>query len=333
MTRHLLLLERKVNMVSLIITVKNENTNIRDWFESLKTQTRFPDEIVIVDGGSTDGTWEYLQSIASETVHVFQEKGNIAHGRNYAITHATGDIIVATDAGCTYTNNWLEAILAPLESGEVKSAATAFKPWLKAGDSLVVVMVASATIPVYREFNKKWFPSSRSCAFLKSVWSEVGGYPEWIPFCEDVIFDIKIEKKGNKTMLINDLLVAWRPRSTVSSYCRQLYNYTRSDAHGKLFYMRQSIRFIVYTALLALLTLVITYSLWFGGVIVIFGSIYMIKFWNRLFEFSKTKKISSRILGFVLLPVIILIGDCSKMFGWVVGLIERWSGKIKYQSY
>ncbi len=320
-------------MVSLIITVKNESANIRDWFQSLKVQTRFPDEIVIVDGGSTDGTWEYLQSIASDVVRVFQEKGNIAHGRNFAISHAVGDIIVATDAGCIYVNDWLERILVPLETGEVQSAATAFKPWLKADDSLVVALIASATTPIQREFSKKWFPSSRSCAFFKSVWSEVGGYPEWIPYCEDVIFDIQIEKKGNEILLINDLLVAWRPRLTTSEYCRQLYNYTRSDAHGKLFYGRQFIRFATYAALTALITLVITYSLWIVLVIALLGSIYMMKFWNRFFEFSKTKKIPSRILGFLLLPFIVLIGDGAKMCGWIVGLFERWSGKIQYQSY
>ncbi len=320
-------------MVSVIITVKNESTNIRDWFQSLKLQTRFPDEIVIVDGGSTDGTWEYLQSITSNTVRVFQEKGNIAHGRNYAISRATGDIIVATDAGCVYAPHWLEGILAPLEAGEAQGAATAFKPWLKTDDSLTVVMIASATTPIQREFTKKWFPSSRSCAFLKSVWSDVDGYPEWIPYCEDIIFDIQIEKTGNTIKLINDPLVAWRPRLTVSEYCRQLYNYTRSDAHGKLFYGRQFVRFVVYAGLIVLIGFTIMYSLWFALVIMLCGSMYMKKFWNRFVEFSKTKKIPSRILGFLLLPFIILIGDGAKMYGWMVGLIERWSGRIRYRPY
>ncbi len=46
---------------SLIVTVRNEAASLDELLESVAAQTQPPDEIVIVDGGSTDRTWTTLQ--------------------------------------------------------------------------------------------------------------------------------------------------------------------------------------------------------------------------------------------------------------------------------
>src|SRR3712207_6085656 len=53
-----------VERVALIATVLNEAASLDDLLASVAAQTRPPDEVVIVDGGSTDGTWERLQAWA-----------------------------------------------------------------------------------------------------------------------------------------------------------------------------------------------------------------------------------------------------------------------------
>ena len=42
--------------VSVIMTVRNDRDGCRVSLDSLLAQTRTPDEIVVVDAGSTDGT-------------------------------------------------------------------------------------------------------------------------------------------------------------------------------------------------------------------------------------------------------------------------------------
>ena len=96
-------------MISLIATVLNEGDNIRHLFDSIQRQTRRPDEIVIVDGGSEDDTLASMRAYADVLpLRIFVEPGcNISQGRNRAIAEARGDIIAVTDAGVRLSETWL----------------------------------------------------------------------------------------------------------------------------------------------------------------------------------------------------------------------------------
>ena len=124
--------------VTVISTVKDCAGSAPAFLASLAAQTRRPDEVVIVDGGSSDGTAEAFG--ASDDVTVLVEPGaNISRGRNVALAAATHDVIAATDADCELDPGWLEAIVAPIEAGADVSMGwyepvleTAFDRWMAA---------------------------------------------------------------------------------------------------------------------------------------------------------------------------------------------------------
>ena len=103
--------------IALISTVYNEGEDIFAWADSLRKQTRQPDEFVIVDGGSTDGTPERLRLAFSHgdfpAPRIITEKCNIARGRNLAFKHTTAEIVASIDAGSVAAENWLEKITGP----------------------------------------------------------------------------------------------------------------------------------------------------------------------------------------------------------------------------
>ena len=287
-----------------------------------------------MDGGSTDGTWELLKEKSGQNnlIKVWQHAGNISSGRNFAIGKAAGEIIVVTDAGCTYDVGWFKQIVEPILSGRSDFAATGFGPWFKPDDNLLAYLIAAATIPAPFEFKRNWMPSSRSVTFKKEVWQRAGGYPEWIPLCEDVVFDLKIFKSGVKAEYVREPLVFWRPRTTLKKYFKQLFGYTRSDGHGKLWFHRQMIRYSVCFLDIAIIYLAFKVNGWLALVLLIGLFDYTRKFWLRWLIFSKKLSLVSRVAGFVLLPLVVIYGDVAKMCGWPVGVYERRSGKIKFQA-
>jgi Glycosyl transferase family 2 len=116
--------------VSIVTTVLNESRTIDALMTNLTTQMRPSDEFVIVDGGSSDDTWEYLQRwhLRDPRVLVHSAPGcNISAGRNLGIRVARNASIVCTDAGCEPGAGWLDALRAPFAEdpapGLVGSAA------------------------------------------------------------------------------------------------------------------------------------------------------------------------------------------------------------------
>src|SRR5215217_1649684 len=109
-------MQRLTLPASLIMTVRNEAASLPGLFESILRQTALPAEVVIVDGGSTDGTQDVVRRYAAQLpLRLIERPGaNISEGRNTAIEHAGCDIIAATDAGVRLEPAWLETLVMPL---------------------------------------------------------------------------------------------------------------------------------------------------------------------------------------------------------------------------
>ena len=220
--------------VSLIATVFNEADNIARFAGSIRAQVRPPDEVVIVDGGSTDGTPEVIRRELEGHVplRVIVEPGlNISQGRNRAIAEARGPIIAASDAGCVLRPDWLGRLVAPLETDAGLSVASGF--YSMDCHSLLQQCVGLATMPGQLEpVNPETFlPSSRSVAFRKTAWEAVGGYPEWLYTGEDTLFDLKLKRMGFRFRFVPEAVVEWEPRRSWRSIYRQSFLYARGGGH------------------------------------------------------------------------------------------------------
>src|SRR5690349_2861340 len=104
--------------ITLVATVLNEEKSIKALMESIAAQTRRPDEIIICDGGSSDGTPQIVRGYADRlpVLLITVPGANISAGRNTAINAASHDLIAVTDAGVWLEPEWLARIVAPLEA-------------------------------------------------------------------------------------------------------------------------------------------------------------------------------------------------------------------------
>ena len=101
--------------VSLIITTYNRAHMISDTLDSVLNQTRIPDEIIVVDDGSTDDTQAVLAGYGMAITVVCQENQGAAAARNAGIRASTGDLIAFLDSDDRLALDSIEKRAAALE--------------------------------------------------------------------------------------------------------------------------------------------------------------------------------------------------------------------------
>lgn len=218
--------------VSIIFTVLNEEKSVSNLLESIAKQTRKPDEIVVVDGGSRDKTVEVLKRYSKKLLmRIFVAKGaNISQGRNIAIQHAIGPIIVTTDGGTVHDKNWLKSIVKNIEAGYDVSAGL-FYPLPKTEFEEIV---GRLFYPNMDKVPDDWRPSSRSAAFTKKVWKESGGYPEELYTAEDAVFNYRLKEVGARYKTARNTKSYWRPRSNFKRFFKQYFTYAKGNGESLL---------------------------------------------------------------------------------------------------
>jgi glycosyltransferase involved in cell wall biosynthesis len=209
---------------SFITTVKNERGNIKKFLESILNQTRKPDEIIVVDGGSTDGTYEMLENLSkkNKSIKIFKEAGvNIAKGRNIAISKAKGEVILISDAGCVVDRNWAEKMLSYFPKEDV--VAGSYKAMVKNNFEYFQGLIT------IKKVDRPSRMSSRNVAFKKKCFEAVGGYPEKNLTGEDNRLMINFSEKGYKIKIDYSRLVSWEMRPSLFKFAKQYYLYGRGD--------------------------------------------------------------------------------------------------------
>lgn len=334
--------------VSVVVTVYNEAASIERLLSSLAAQTRCPDEIVICDGGSSDGTVNTIYGYAKRNpgalpnLQVLVEPGaNISRGRNIAIAAAEGPLIAATDAGVWLAPTWLAALTAPW-AGEGDGPVAVAGFFVPDVESLFTTAMAATVLPLVEEIDpQRFLPSSRSVAFTKAAWAQAGGYPEWLDFCEDLLFDFALnaQRPGQPTAFAwaPTAIAHFRPRQSLRSFWTQYFRYARGDGKADLWRKRHAIRYTTYLVMLPALlghALFGSFARWVGWVGLLLGVVlYCWRPWQRLAKVGAHLSLPQRLAAALLVPVIRTTGDLAKMAGYPAGLWWRWQNRKRREVY
>jgi glycosyltransferase involved in cell wall biosynthesis len=232
--------------VSIVVTVLNEGQDIGRVVASLLAQDPPAAEVVVVDGGSTDGTWEWLADMQSrdarlvairdETCNLKHCAGPISRGRNVAIAAAKSEIVACADAGCTYAPDWLANLTAPIIACRAEYAL---------GGSCVDQARASlwdlAAAPFFSIKLSRNAPTksctARSMAFTRTLWERAGRFPESVFNAEDTLFDAEARRQTQPAFISNAKAV-YSPRNTFGSAARQMARYAKADGQAGIRWSR-----------------------------------------------------------------------------------------------
>ena len=105
-----------VPRVSCVVPVFNGERFLPEALESVLLQTRPPDEIIVVDDGSTDRSGRIATALGAPVRCVRQKNAGPAAARNFGIRLATGDLLAFLDADDLWLPQKLELQLARLQA-------------------------------------------------------------------------------------------------------------------------------------------------------------------------------------------------------------------------
>ena len=217
--------------ISLVVPLHNEETSARRLVESILAQTRSPDEVVLVDGGSTDRTVAILtEAVSGDRRFRIIESGPSTPGaaRNIGIATARHEWVALTDAGIRLEPTWLERLVSRAqETPGVDIVYGNYEPDLH---SAYERCAALAYVPLKQKREGGWArgPSIATCLLRKSVWSAVGGFPD-LRASEDLIFMDRVAQTGCRIAWAPSATVWWSIQSTPSATFRKFVLYSKHN--------------------------------------------------------------------------------------------------------
>lgn len=308
----------KSQPISLIVTILNEADTIQVLLDAIKLQTRQPDEVVIVDGGSTDRTLQLIKLWQKNhkqfLIKIFVKKGNRAVGRNCAIEKATYDWIAITDAGCKPNRKWLEE----LEKKQIATKAEVIAGYYNAQskNSLSEAIVPYILVMPDRIDPNRFLPATRSMMMHRTVWEDVGKFNESLASSEDYVFAKKIEKSKFKIAFAQKAIVTWFPMTTFRHFMKIIYEFAYWDMVGGIVRPKVVLVVVRYMALLLISGYLLSVSL-----TVLTSFLIIVFLLYALWSIAKNYRYAKQAWWW--LPVLQVTSDFAVMvgttMGWLVG--------------
>jgi len=183
---------------SVVIPVRNSSKTIKECLKAVLAQKPGHGfEVIVVDDGSTDGTARAVKSFPKVKL-VQQEPLGPAAARNNGAKHASGEIVVFTDADCVPEKNWLKEMLSPFEDKGIAAVQGAYK------SRQHELMARFTQIEIEYRYKKMlssekidWV-GSYSAAYRRSLFLELNGFNRAFRKAsgEDPDFSYLIQEKG-----------------------------------------------------------------------------------------------------------------------------------------
>ncbi len=193
--------------VSIIMRSKDEMPFIKYSLMMLTKQTLRDYELLVVDSGSTDGSWEVALEAHPQISYQIKPQDYIpGKVMNAAASKCSGDILVFNNADCIPQNElWLENLIKPFEDPEVIAV---FGNQITRQDASPIIRKDYLRAFGDGKIHAKWrhFFSMATSAVRRSVWEEFPFYEE-IQYSEDIEWSWRMKQMGKKIVYAPDAIV------------------------------------------------------------------------------------------------------------------------------
>jgi len=190
--------------ISVIIPAYNEEKYLPRTLESLKHLDRIPDEVIVVDGGSTDTTAAMARKHGAIVI-IVPHRG-IGFARQQGLKKATCDIVAYTDADTIVPSDWLVKIEETLSQPHVVGVFGTFRVpdgwWVYRWYVNYIQPILNSIFYLFGIY----MACGQNIAFKRVEGLAAGGFPEDFKIAEDIEMATRLKKQG-KVIMRSDLCV------------------------------------------------------------------------------------------------------------------------------
>ena len=177
--------------VSVVIPVRNGERHLEDLLAALRREE--PDEVLVIDSGSTDGSREIVQAAGVEVLEIAASDFGHGRTRNLGAERTSGDLICFLTQDAVPVEGWLDAYCEAFALGERVGAV--YGPHLPRGDTSP--MIARELTEFFAGFAPDGHPavqgphgpvflSNVNACYSRRCWQEIR-FPD-VPYAEDQAF-------------------------------------------------------------------------------------------------------------------------------------------------
>jgi mycofactocin glycosyltransferase len=180
------------NKVSVVVLTKNSASTIERCLDSVFSQSRLPDEVVVIDGSSRDDTKSLL---GKYDIRLIVEPGlGFGSARNLGVINSSGNIVFFLDSDCYAEHLWIENALRNFRRSEIVAVTGPTLLWNK--DSTVARFLAFVRdrVKISMESRLVEIAPTMNLALRREVFEEVGLFDASLVRGEDTDLTYRISR-------------------------------------------------------------------------------------------------------------------------------------------
>lgn len=198
-------------------------------------------EVIVADGGSTDGTQAIVDGIAENRpalrlMHNPERTQAAAMNMMLSPAFAAADILIRADAHAAYPPGFVDALVQSLQAREAASVvipmdAVASKGCFQKGNAWIADSKLGAGGSPHRGGRSSGYTDhGHHAAFTMESFRALGGYDTTFLANEDAEYDRRLTASGRKIWLDADIRISYFPRDTIRGLWRQYFRYGQGRA-------------------------------------------------------------------------------------------------------
>jgi glycosyltransferase involved in cell wall biosynthesis len=245
--------------VSVLVAGWNEARNIEDHIRSFQ-DLRYPFKELVICAGGDDGSFAEASRLAGPAVIVLEQQPGEGkqHSLQRCLSRAGGDVILLTDADCTFTEDAFLRLIEPIALGQAQVVTGVSKPLSRQLPNALVQ---------YQRFNdllwSRQMPQrvdgvlGRNCALLRPVLEAIGAFDSPVSTGTDYFLSRLLTRAGYEIHSAPDSCVATEYPGSPRAYLRMWRRWNKNLLiHGFRFGAWKDVRgvlvaFAIYSHILS----------------------------------------------------------------------------------